>query len=144
MYPFIEPGNSQRCTCTCFYACTFFFSSQVSLQETKSIPEGAKERGVGLSGSLDCVANVEKLIFEKLNARRVTSLAPSPAEVRFGCTTCVYSYVYNSIDGAHRLSNKKTSSVEVVRVYVADELSTIDCLMLWSSSVVPTHVPCGT
>ncbi|CBN74642.1 conserved unknown protein [Ectocarpus siliculosus] len=56
---------------------------KVSLQETKSIPEGAKERGVGLSGSLDCVANVEKLIFEKLNARRVTSLAPSPAEEEF-------------------------------------------------------------
>lgn len=45
------------------------------------MPEGSKERGVGLSGSLECVANVEKLIFEKLNARRVTSLAPSPAEV---------------------------------------------------------------
>lgn len=45
------------------------------------MPEGAKERGVGLSGTMECVANVEKLIFEKLNARRVTSLAPSPAEV---------------------------------------------------------------
>ncbi len=45
------------------------------------MPEGSKERGVGLSGSLENVANVEKLIFEKLNARRVTSLAPSPAEV---------------------------------------------------------------
>eukprot|EP00752_Nemacystus_decipiens_P004730 g4311.t3 len=56
---------------------------KVSLQETKSMPEGAKERGVGLSGSLECVANVEKLIFEKLNARRVTSLAPSPAEEEF-------------------------------------------------------------
>lgn len=61
---------------------------QVTLQETKSMPEGAKERGVGLSGSIECVANVEKLIFEKLNARRVTSLAPSPAEV---CVrVCVY------------------------------------------------------
>lgn len=50
------------------------------------MPEGSKERGVGLSGSLECVANVEKLIFEKLNARRVTSLAPSPAEV---CVFCV-------------------------------------------------------
>lgn len=46
------------------------------------MPEGAKERGVGLSGSLECVSNVERLIFEKLNARRTTSLAPSPAEVR--------------------------------------------------------------
>jgi len=45
------------------------------------MPEGSKERGVGLSGSLENVANVEKLIFEKLNARRLTSLAPSPAEV---------------------------------------------------------------
>lgn len=45
------------------------------------MPEGAKERGVGLSGSLVNVAAVEKIIFEKLNARRVTSLAPSPAEV---------------------------------------------------------------
>lgn len=72
--------------CTRIYTC-LFSSCQVSLQETKSIPEGAKERGVGLSGSLDCVANVEKLIFEKLNARRVTSLAPSPAEVGF--TFCI-------------------------------------------------------
>lgn len=45
------------------------------------MPEGAKERGVGLSGSLPNVAAVEKIIFEKLNARRVTALAPSPAEV---------------------------------------------------------------
>ena len=56
---------------------------QVTLQETKSMPEGAKERGVGLSGPLDCVANVERIIFDKLNARRVTALAPSPAEVSF-------------------------------------------------------------
>lgn len=54
---------------------------QVTLQETKSMPEGAKERGVGLSGSLDSIAAVEKIIFEKLEARRATSLAPSPAEV---------------------------------------------------------------
>ncbi|CAM9439059.1 unnamed protein product, partial [Hapterophycus canaliculatus] len=47
------------------------------------MPEGSKERGVGLSGTMECVANVEKLIFEKLNARRVTSLAPSPAEEEF-------------------------------------------------------------
>ena len=47
------------------------------------MPEGAKERGVGLSGSLPNVAAVEKIIFEKLNARRVTALAPSPAEVRW-------------------------------------------------------------
>lgn len=59
------------------------------------MPEGAKERGVGLSGSLECVSNVERLIFEKLNARRVTSLAPSPAEVcicqhvRFRLGVCV-------------------------------------------------------
>lgn len=45
------------------------------------MPEGAKERGVGLSGTMDSVAVVEKIIFEKLNARRLTSLAPSPAEV---------------------------------------------------------------
>lgn len=44
------------------------------------MPEGAKERGVGLSGSLDSIAAVEKIIFEKLEARRSTSLAPSPAE----------------------------------------------------------------
>lgn len=49
------------------------------------MPEGAKERGVGLSGPLDCVANVERIIFDKLNARRVTALAPSPAEVSFLC-----------------------------------------------------------
>lgn len=46
------------------------------------MPEGAKERGVGLSGPLDSIAAVEKIIFEKLEARRSTSLAPSPAEVR--------------------------------------------------------------
>lgn len=45
------------------------------------MPEGAKERGVGLSGPLDSVSNVERIIFDKLNARRVTALAPSPAEV---------------------------------------------------------------
>lgn len=44
------------------------------------MPEGSKERGVGLSGSLDSIAAVEKTIFEKLEARRSTSLAPSPAE----------------------------------------------------------------
>lgn len=44
------------------------------------MPEGARERGVGLSGSLDCVAAVQKTIFEKLNARRQTSLAASPSE----------------------------------------------------------------
>lgn len=46
------------------------------------MPEGAKERGVGLSGSLESICAVEKIIFEKLDARRSTSLAPSPAEVR--------------------------------------------------------------
>lgn len=50
------------------------------------MPEGAKERGVGLSGPLDCVSNVERIIFDKLNARRVTALAPSPAEVSFLCS----------------------------------------------------------
>lgn len=45
------------------------------------MPDGAKERGVGLSGSLESIAAVEKIIFEKLEARRATSLAPSPAEV---------------------------------------------------------------
>ncbi|CAM9132947.1 unnamed protein product [Sphacelaria rigidula] len=53
---------------------------KVTLQETKSMPEGAKERGVGLSGSLESICAVEKIIFEKLDARRSTSLAPSPAE----------------------------------------------------------------
>lgn len=54
---------------------------QVSLQETKSMPEGARERGVGLSGALENVSGVERMIFDKLNARRVTTNAPSPAEV---------------------------------------------------------------
>lgn len=49
------------------------------------MPEGAKERGVGLSGTMDSVAVVEQIIFDKLNARRRTSLAPSPAEV-----WCIY------------------------------------------------------
>lgn len=65
------------------FSAAVFFWSQVSLQETKSMPEGSRERGVGLSGTLESVAAVERIIFEKLNARRATSLAPSPAEVSF-------------------------------------------------------------
>ena len=45
------------------------------------MPEGAKERGVGLAGALDHVSNVQRTIFDKLNARRITALAASPAEV---------------------------------------------------------------
>ncbi|CAM9510341.1 unnamed protein product [Ascophyllum nodosum] len=56
---------------------------KVTLQETKSMPEGAKERGVGLAGALDHVSNVQRTIFDKLNARRITALAASPAEEEY-------------------------------------------------------------
>lgn len=61
------------------------------------MPEGAKERGVGLSGSLPNVAAVEKIIFEKLKARRVTSLAPSPAEVGRVGRVCVATISLDSV-----------------------------------------------
>lgn len=36
---------------------------------------------MGLSGTLENIAKIEKIIFDKLDARRATSLAASPAEV---------------------------------------------------------------
>ncbi|CAN0073240.1 unnamed protein product [Discosporangium mesarthrocarpum] len=56
---------------------------KVSLQETKSLPEGAKERGVGVYGTFDGLLILEGIILEKLAARRSTSLAPSPAEDQY-------------------------------------------------------------